>query len=170
MGLESELEDPGSNFTFPERKALLHWRHLVQMSTLDWNSNAEAGAGKLTGCRQGPTLVVRGHFLETTHQEDTLKGVFCKKRSPSFINRVIEGARFTLQKFCLMASSLGDFSSTQYNVCIAYSDHLFSVQKIFLSHKAQLNKEKSENDFYKLIFKQLQSTFWLITWPTIKKK
>lgn len=69
-----------------------------------------------------------------------------------------------------MASSSGDFRSTEYSVCIAYTDHLFSIQKTFLSHEAQLNKEKAENDFYKLIFKQLQSTFWLITWPTIKKK
>ena len=112
----------------------------------------------LTHGRQGPTLEVTGHFLEMTYQEDTLKGVVCKKRNPPFIKRVIEGARFTLQKPCLKASSLRDFSSRD-SVCIVYTNHLFSVQKIFLSHEAQLNKEKAENDFYKLIFKQLQSTF-----------
>lgn len=90
----------------------------------------------LTCGRQGPTLVVRGHFLEMTYQEDTLKGVVCKKRSPPFIKRVIKGARFTSQKSYLKASSLRDFSSRVQCLYCLYRSSLFCPKDFSLTRSS----------------------------------
>lgn len=74
--------------------------------------------------------------------------------SPSSIKGVIKGARSTLQKFYLEPKSLGHFSFMEYKTRIVYTDHtpISLLSKRFFSHEAQLDKEKTENDFYKINF------------------
>ena len=90
----------------------------------------------LTHGRQGPTLEVTGHFLEMTYQEDTLKGVVCKKRKPPFYKESHWGSKIHFTKTLLKGKFFERLQFQRQCLYCLYQSSLFCAKDFSLTRSS----------------------------------